>query len=143
MSCVFLLNFTWSFGMPDAKEGGRSRRIDIKNSFGENRMNRPQKVKEIYSELRLMLGDKYSPQELLESAALLIEVVEDDYSMTFDKLQDFYVPFKEKSVDEIIATDGWNVLSNEDWWRQKEGEDDALSLQSRMQLKNYGLEVAA
>jgi hypothetical protein len=106
-------------------------------------MNRPQKVKKIYSELRLMLGDEYSPQELLESAALLIEVVEDDYSMTFDKLQDFYVPFKEKSVDEIIATDGWNVLSTEDWWRQKEDEDDELSLQSRLQLKNYGLEMAA
>jgi hypothetical protein len=115
----------------------------LKNHLENYRMNRPQKVKEIYNELRLMLGDEYSPQELLESAALLIEVVEDDYSMTFDKLQDFYIPFNEKAVDEIIATDGWKVLSNEDWWRQKEGEDDVLSVQARIQLKNYGLEMAA
>ena len=116
---------------------------DIKKSFGENRMNRPQKVKAVYQELKLAFGDEYSEQELLESAALLIEVVEDDYSMTFDKLQDFYVPFKEKPVDEAIANDGWNILSIEDWWRQKESEDDALSVQARMQLKNYGLELAA
>jgi hypothetical protein len=106
-------------------------------------MNRPQKVKAVYQELKLAFGDEYSEAELLESAALLIEVVEDDYSMTFDKLQDFYVPFKEKPVDEAIANDGWNILSIEDWWRQKEGEDDALSVQARMQLKNYGLEMAA
>ena len=106
-------------------------------------MNRPQKVKAVYQELKLAFGDEYSAQELLESAALLIEVVEDDYSITFDKLQEFYVPFKEKPVDEIIANDGWNVLSTEDWWRQKEGEDDALSVQARMQLKQYGLEMAA
>ena len=116
---------------------------DIKKSFGENRMNRPQKVKAVYQELKLAFGDEYSEQELLESAALLIEVVEDDYSMTFEKLQEFYVPYKEKPVDEIIANDGWNILSIEDWWRQKESEDDELSVQARMQLKQYGLEMAA
>ena len=106
-------------------------------------MNRPQKVKKIYRELRMMLGDEFPAQELLESAALLIEVVEDDYSMTVDQLQDFFIPFREKGVDEVIANDGWKVLSSEDWWRQQIGEDDVMSVQARGQLKNYGLEIAA
>ena len=106
-------------------------------------MNRPQKIKEIYRELRMMLGEKFPAHELLESATLLVEVVEDDYSMTADRLQDFWIPFREKSVDEVIANDGWKVLSNEDWWRQQIGEDDVMSVHARMQLKNYGLEIAA
>jgi hypothetical protein len=130
--------------MVDAQQREEADKWILQITHLENyRMNLPQKVKEIYRELRMMLGDEFPAQELLESAALLVEVVEDNYSMTAYRLQDFWVPFTEKSVDEVIANDGWKVLSNEDWWRQQIGEDDVMSVQARMQLKNYGLEIAA
>ena len=39
-------------------------------------MNRPQKIKKVYRELRMMLGDKFPAHELLESSALLIGMLE-------------------------------------------------------------------
>ena len=41
-------------------------------------MNRPQKIKKVYRELRMELGDEFPAHELLESAALLIGIIEAD-----------------------------------------------------------------
>ena len=106
-------------------------------------MKRPQKVKQVYQELRMMLGDEYPAHELLESAALLIEVMEEDNSKPAKRKQDAWVPIYEKPLEKVFTDDRWKNLSCEEWWRQKIGEDDVMSLQARLQLKNYGLEMAA
>ena len=106
-------------------------------------MNRPQKVKEVYRELRMMLGEEFPAHELLESAALLVEIVGDDNKITASQLQDFWVPIKEQAVDEAIADGGWKILSHENWWNQILDEEDVLSVRAKEQLKNYGLEIAA
>lgn len=104
-------------------------------------MNRPQKVKEVYQELRMMLGDEYPAHELLGSAALLIEVIEEDDSKPEKKRQEPWVQIYVKPIDKIIAEDSWKNLSHEYWWLQKIGEDDVMSLQAQSQLKDHGLEI--
>ena len=100
-------------------------------------MNRPQKIKQIYRELQMMLGDEFPAHELLESAALLIAIVEDDNPSPVSRPKDPWVPFDEWAVDKVFAEGGWLLLSLEDWWRQRLGEDDVMSLQAKMQLKDY------
>jgi hypothetical protein len=106
-------------------------------------MNRPKKIKEVYRELRMMLGDEYPDYELLKSASLLIEIYEDDEPITLVQLKSFGIQFKDREVDEAIKDGGWRLISDEGWWDQITDDQDMLSPQSRAQLKNYGLELVA
>ena len=78
-------------------------------------MNRPQKIKKIYRELRMMLGDEYPDYELLKSASLLIEIYEDDEPINLDQLKSFWIQFEEREVDEAIKDGGWRLISGEGW----------------------------
>ena len=97
-------------------------------------MNRPQKIKKIYHELRMVLGDEYPDYELLESTSLLIEIYEDDEPINLDQLKSFGIQFKEREVDEAIKDGGWRLISDEGWWDQITDDQDMLSLQTRAQL---------
>jgi hypothetical protein len=106
-------------------------------------MNRPQKIKKVYSEFRMKLGDEYSDCELLKSANLLTELFADDEPITLDQLKSFGIYYKDREVDEAMKDGGWRLSSNEGWWDQIIDDQDVLSPQSKAQLKNYGLELAA
>ena len=106
-------------------------------------MNRPQKIKEVYRELRMVLGNEYPDHELFKSASLLIEVLSDDTPIALDQFDKFELKFKDTTVDEATKDGGWKYLSNEGWWDQVSDDQDLLSPQTRAQLKDYGLEVAA
>ena len=106
-------------------------------------MNRPQKIKKIYHELRMILGDEYPDYELLKSVSLLIEFYEDDEPVNLDQLKSFWIQFKEREVDEAIKDGRWRLISEEGWWDQIADDQDVLSLQTRAQLKDYGLELEA
>ena len=106
-------------------------------------MNRPQKIKEVYRELRMVLGDEYPDHELFKSASLLIEVLSDDKPIALDQFDKFELQFKDATVDEPTKDGGWKFLSNEEWWDQVSDDQDLLSPQTRAQLKDYGLELAA
>jgi hypothetical protein len=106
-------------------------------------MNRPQKTNKIYFELRKFLGDKFPAYRLLRSASLLVDIVEivqDDNPITAQQMRDFWVPFTEKGVDEVIAENIRMFHSKEDWWIQEEVSE----VDERIKQKYYyGLEVAA
>ena len=106
-------------------------------------MNRPQKTNKIYFELRKMLGDKFPANRLLRSASLLVDIVEivqDDNPVRAQQMRDFWVPFAEKGVDEVIAENIRMFHSQEDWWIQEEVSE----IDKRIKQKYYyGLEVAA
>jgi|TARA_B110000467_G_C18089415_1_gene351042 hypothetical protein len=106
-------------------------------------MNRPQKIKEVYRELRMVLGNEYPDHELFKSASLLIEVLSDDTPIPLDQFDKFELKLKDTTVDEATKDGGWKYLSNEGWWDQVSDDQDLLSPQTRAQLKDYGLEVAA
>ena len=61
-----------------------------------------QKTKHIYLELRNVLGDVYPAHSLLESAALLLDLIEPNNPITADQMRDFWEPIVEKGIDEII-----------------------------------------
>jgi len=90
-----------------------------------------------------MVGDEFLAQELLRSAALLVEIVENDDVPINSRGQNRSYSLYENLPDEVMAEDGWKILATEEWWIQKLGEDDIMSLQSKMCLKEYGLKVAA
>ena len=52
-------------------------------------MNRPQKIKEVYRELRMVLRSEYPDHELFKSASLLIEVLSDDTPIALDQFDKF------------------------------------------------------
>ena len=73
----------------------------------------------------------------------MIEIYEDDKPINLDQLKSFGIQFKEREVDEAIKDGGWRLMSDEGWWDQIADDQDVLSLQTRAQLINYGLELAA
>jgi len=79
----------------------------------------------------------------LKSASLLIEIYEDDKPINLDQLKSFEIQFKEREVAEATKDGGWRLISDEGWWDQITDDQDVLSLQTRAQLINYGLELAA
>ena len=78
-------------------------------------MNRPQKIKKIYHQIRMILGDEYPDYELLKSASLLIEIYEDDEPINLDQLKSFGFKFKDSEIDEPIKDGGWRLISGEGW----------------------------
>jgi len=52
-------------------------------------MNRPQKIKKIYHELRMLLGNEYPDYMLLKSVSLLIEIYEYDKPINLDQVKSF------------------------------------------------------
>ena len=67
----------------------------------------------------------------------------DDKPIALDQFDKFELQFKDATVDKATKDGGWKFLSNEGWWDQITDDQDVLSPQSRAQLKNYGLELAA
>jgi hypothetical protein len=86
-------------------------------------MSRPKKTNQIYYELRKFMGDQFPAHRLLKSASLLmdiVEVVQENNPITADQMRDFWVPFTEKGVDEVINENIQMFHSQEDWWIQEE-----------------------
>ena len=106
-------------------------------------MNRSQKVKQVYRELREAVGEEFPAIELLQTAAQLVEIVNDDGPITGARLQGSRPIFDEKPVDQIMADGGWRVLAREGNWINEIDGDDTLSVCAREQLNNYGMEMAA
>ena len=110
-------------------------------------MNRPNKTRHIYFELKKLLGEKFFVHQLLKSASLFVgiaDVAEENNPITAEQMRDFFVPYTEKGVDEVIAS-GWMALcQEEEWWLQRMGDDEAPDLYKECELKNYqGFEVSA
>ena len=106
-------------------------------------MNRPQKVNQIYLELRAELGDKIPAHELLRSAALLVAVVKGDGPATGAVHHSPRATFDEKPLDEAMADGGWKILARESSWLHRIDGDDTPSVKAKEQLRSYGLELAA
>ena len=76
-------------------------------------MNRPQRVRAVFQELRQTVGDRFGARELLEQAASLVDLfaVKDDPSRF--ELRTGGVPFEEWSLDRAMADGGWRILNHE------------------------------
>ena len=106
-------------------------------------MNRPNKTRHIYFELKKLMGEKFFAHQLLKSAALFVDiadVAEENNPITGEQMKDFYVPYTEKGVDEVIAENIRMFHSQEDWWI----DEEVSEIDKRNKQKYYyGLKVAA
>ena len=111
-------------------------------------MNRPNKTRHIYFELRKLLGEQFCAHQLLKSAALFVglaEVAEENNPATAEQMQDFFTPYKGIGVDEAMADGGWMILCKEDeCWLQRLGYEETQDYYRKNELRSYeGFEVAA
>ena len=91
-------------------------------------MNNSKKTKQFNLELRNVLGDVYPAHSLLESAALLLELIEVKNPITADQMRDFWEPFAEKGVDEIILDNCKAFYPQEELWVHKVNKEEVDGL---------------
>lgn len=85
-------------------------------------MNRSRQVKEIYAELRQVLGPDYSSRDLLEFAAALLTRSNDDAEEITREGRD--ASFETRPVDIALADGGWRVMAYEARRGMPIAEDD-------------------
>ena len=76
-------------------------------------MNRPQKVKEIYRELRRVLGSHVAPSELLECAGMIVKISERDVGAPRCSTSVGRTPFVELPLDQLYERWPWKIVCQE------------------------------
>ena len=76
-------------------------------------MNRPQKVKKVYIELRRVLGPTAEPSELLECAAMLVSVSEKQVGVPRCATNGGRTPFEELPLDQLYERWPWKLVCQE------------------------------
>jgi hypothetical protein len=101
-------------------------------------MNKSQKIKAIYREMKTVMGDTMTTREILESAHLFLETnekIENESLIDFGTVR---TPFVELPVDEVMSKWEWKVLNRECFF-----EDDYIPHGDMDELINNCLQVAA
>ncbi len=101
-------------------------------------MNKSQKIKAIYREMKTVMGDTMTSREILESAHLFLETNE---KIENESLTDFGIvrtPFVELPVNEVMNKWEWKVLNRECFF-----EDDYIPHENYDELINNCLQMAA
>ncbi len=106
-------------------------------------MNRSQKVRKVYAELRNAPGLNISSERILKLAARLVDIYDDRIDLTGLFLDGGRRTFKEYGVDEAISDGGWRILQKEGYWVNDlyDGENQDYSIHQK--LRSYGVELAA
>lgn len=76
-------------------------------------MNRPQKVKRIYIELRRSLGPEAEPSELLECAAMLVNISDKQVGTPRSATNEGRTPFEELPLDQLYERWPWKLVCQE------------------------------
>jgi len=76
-------------------------------------MNRPQKVRQVYIELRRALGPAAEPSELLECAAMLVSISEKQVGVPRCATSESRTPFEELPLDQLYARWPWKLVCQE------------------------------
>ena len=76
-------------------------------------MNRPQKVKRVYVELRQALGPIAEPSELLECAAMLVNISEKQVGVPRCATHEGRTPFEELPLDQLYSRWPWKLVCQE------------------------------
>ena len=79
-------------------------------------MNKSNKLRSVYLELKNQLGDTLSQQEILDYAAMMVEASEDSIYEPALPTRYGRKPFTELPVNHIIENYSWKVLSREFLW---------------------------
>jgi len=90
-------------------------------------MNRTRQVREVFFELRRSIGGRASPKDLLECAASLVELFDQEEQGPGYDLRVGGTPFMNWALDAAFADGGWRVLgfesANEEEMEREEREE--------------------
>ncbi|MEM1189955.1 MAG: hypothetical protein AAGI72_15595 [Pseudomonadota bacterium] len=76
-------------------------------------MNKPQKVREIYAELRGVYGDEVPANELLECASMIVDASEPVVKAPVTQIDHWRKPFDELPVYEVMEQWAWRMMCSE------------------------------
>ena len=79
----------------------------------KTKRNRPQKIREVYAELRSVLGDYAEPGEILECASLVVSVHEKLSRNVRCDARQGRTPFVELPLSELYARHPWKLVCEE------------------------------
>jgi hypothetical protein len=106
-------------------------------------LNRPNKIRRVYKELRDTLGSEISSYEALKSSALLVELFDDRDDTSFVRLAEARPTFDELPLDLAFADGGWRVMKRESNWVSGLYSEDLQDQKVNRRLKHLGMELAA
>lgn len=106
-------------------------------------MNRPQQVRQVFSELRAALGSHVSSRDLLEAAGALVELFDEDADEPRFELRVGGLPFARWAVDKAFADGGWRVLALESYGDTSPNEDEADFIDVKRLFSTLEIEVYA
>ena len=106
-------------------------------------MNKARQIREVFSELRRSIGDRASPRDLLECAASLVELFDQDEGEPNFELRTGGTPFSNWSLDAAFSDGGWRVLGFESANEEQIERDEREERFFHNKLARYALEMAA
>ena len=101
-------------------------------------MNRPQKFRHIYAELKRALGDSVSSSELLECANMVLECSEGRDFRSHYVLRNGRTRFDDLPLDIVFERWGWKLMC-----REYHPEDDYIPQQPSQDIINQLIDQAA
>lgn len=105
-------------------------------------MSRPKKVRQVYIELRLALGDEVCAHDLLRSAAMLVDIFDGREVHPGIRHGTPRPTFEELPLDKAFADGGWRVLARESSLLAEVFSEDPQDLAVRRELKSLRMELA-
>lgn len=101
-------------------------------------MSQPKKVKEVYVELKAMLGDSASSAELLECAGMMVELANGKDRRRFGAMTP-RATFDELPLDEVFSRRQWQLVM-----REYRGDEEAIEVyRDPAQIINQVFQAAA
>ena len=101
-------------------------------------MSKPQQIREVYAELKDVLGDSHNSSEVLECAALIVDLASDRKYGLRCGTSDGRTPFVELPLDILYSSWGWKLVCQE-----FKTEDDYVVAQRPLDLIDNLCRVAA
>jgi hypothetical protein len=101
-------------------------------------MSKPQKVREVYAELKDALDDEHSSSDVLECAALIVELADERTRGPRCGTSDGRTPFVELPLDVLYSNWGWRLVCQE-----LKSEDDYVVRQKPEDLIDQLCRIAA
>jgi len=94
-------------------------------------------LRQVYAELYVHLGDRFSPADLLQAAQTLIDVSRDEYGNSLFQADHLYSGYYSLAVDVMIQKRPWWPLENECCSDQYDDEIGEYDYRTEQALKRF------
>lgn len=106
-------------------------------------MNRPQKIRQVYAELRSALGQDVPSHEVLSASSRLVDIVDGRHTQPGARQGSPRPTFEELPLDKAFADGGWRIMKRESLRLRELYTEEPEDTDIRSTLKTFGMELAA